>query len=1351
MDFFKVRERSSKKGLIEIYPDFVVTRSKDLMVRGKSFYAIWDEQKGMWSTDEYDVARLVDAELFKYADELRRDRAVDAVISVRDVTSYSTNGWVQFKNYISRIADCGIQLDEKLTFLNTEVKREDYVSKRLGYSLGEGDYSAWDKLVGTLYDEDERRKIEWSIGAIVSGDSRDIQKFLVFYGEAGAGKSTILNVIQKLFDGYYVTFDAKALASNNNEFSTDVFRTNPLVAIQHDGDLSHIEDNTKLNSIVSHEMMTMKEKYKSSYMSRANCFLYMATNRPVKITDSKSGIIRRLIDVKPTGKKIPARQYNSLMKQIDFQLGAIAQHCLDIYQKLGKNYYDKYIPFEMIAKTDVFFNFVEDSFDIFKEQDGIALKQAYAMYKTYCETTLVEWKMPMYKFREELKNYFEEFLDATRIDGSYVRSYYRGFKVSKFTGEQEDKEVEKPFCLVLDKEVSLLDDILADCPAQLANKYEVPKVDWSDCKTVLKDIDTHKLHYVKPPLNHIVIDFDLKDADGNKCADKNLEAASQWPVTYAEFSKGGNGIHLHYIYDGDPLELSRIYDDGIEIKVFNGGATLRRRLSKCNDIPIAHISSGLPLKGGKMVDFEAIKSAKSLRRFIENCLEKKHHGHTKPEVDYIYSELEKAYESGLKYDLTTMRPKVLAFAANSSNKPEYCIKLVNEMKFASEDISSALENYKDDRMVFFDIEVFPNLFLVNWKYAGDDKTCVRMINPSREDIGKLMEMKLVGFNCRRYDNHILYAWYDGRCKTLYDLYILSQRIIGNSENALIGEAYNVSYTDVYDFCSTKQSLKKWEIELGIHHQELGLPWDQPVPEEKWQLVAEYCDNDVIATEAVFNARKADWTARKILADISGLSVNDTTNQHTARIIFGDVKAPQSEFVYTDLSEMFPGYKFENGKSTYRGEVTGEGGYVYAEPGMYWNVALLDVNSMHPSSMENLNLFGPYTKIFSDLKNARVLIKHKQFDEAGKLFNGKLVPYFNDPEALDGLDYALKIAINSVYGLTSASFPNKFKDPRNIDNIVAKRGALFMVDLKHAVQEKGFTVAHIKTDSIKIPNATPEIIEFVKNFGKLYGYVFDHEATYDRMCLVNNAVYIARYDDQGVRNKGGKKANEWTATGTQFLQPYVFKKLFSKEPVEFRDMCETMTVTTALYLDFNEDLPNVKPQEEELSRREYNVAHPDKPKKLNREFAEMSNEELQLDISKGHKYHFVGRAGLFTPVKDGNGGGLLVRENNGKYNSAGGAKGYRWMESEVLSASGHEDWVDRRYYDALANAAVDDISKYGDFEVFQNAPVGAFRDAVAKEDKELDIPTGTVPCGDPKYVTCVDCPHFMDDHAPCDKL
>lgn len=1250
MDFYTIKQKTVKKGVVEIYPDFKVCRSKDLMVRGKVFYAVWDEAKGLWSTDEYDVQRLVDEDLARFKQEL--ENKIEDWVTVKWMSSFSSGSWTAFKNYLTRLSDNAHQLDDKLAFSNTEIKKKDYVSKKLPYPLEKGDYKAYDEIIGTLYDEDERRKLEWAIGSIVSGDSRSIQKFIVLYGEAGAGKSTILNIVQKLFEGYYTTFEAKALTSNSNAFSTEVFKSNPLVAIQHDGDLSKIEDNTKLNSIVSHEEMTMNEKYKASYMARINAFLFMATNRPVKITDAKSGIIRRLIDVKPSGKKIPPKKYQSLMSQIDFELGAIAYHCLEVYRELGKDYYTGYTPFNMIFQTDVFFNFVEDNYDVFREQDGVTLKQAYAMYKQYCDETLVSYKLPMYKFREELKNYFDSYDDVKRIDGKQVRSYYSKFKKSKFIAHDLTQK-EKMNSLVLDQDESLLDYDLENCPAQYTTKDETPKKKWSDICTKLKDINTKKLHYVKPPNNHIVIDFDLKNDKGEKDVAKNLEAASMWPPTYAEFSKGGAGVHLHYIYDGDVNELSRVYEDGIEIKVFTGNSSLRRKLTKCNNIPVAHLNSGLPLKGDKkMINFDSVQTEKGLRTLIQRNLNKEIHPGTKPSIDFIYKILDDAYNSDTVYDVTDLRPKVLVFANNSTNHSDYCVKLVSKMHFKSENESCDISNYKDDTLVFYDVEVFPNLFLVNWKYAGKDKKCVRMINPTPSEMEDLMKMKLVGFNCRRYDNHIIYARYLGYDN--YQLFQLSQRIIEGSKNAMFREAYNISYTDVYDFSSKKQSLKKFEIELGIHHQELGLPWDQPVPEEKWPMVAEYCDNDVIATEATFEARKADWVARQILSMLSGLSVNETTQHHAAKIVFGNDPNPQDKFVYTDLSEMFPGYKYEAGKSTYRDEETGEGGYVYAEPGMYVNVALLDIASMHPTSIEQLNLFGgEYTKNFSDIKRARIAIKHKNRDELATMLDGKLLEFYDlalKPDAeftLDDLAYAMKIVINIVYGLTSAKFPNKFKDPRNVDNIVAKRGALFMIDLKHAVQEKGFTVAHIKTDSIKIPNATQEIIDFVTVFGKKYGYEFEHEATYEKMCLVNDAVYIAKYKD-----------GDWTATGAQFQQPYVFKTLFSKEPIEFKDMCETKTVTTSIYLDFNE---NLKDDE--------------------------------------HNYQFVGKAGLFCPVKPGCGGGVLLREKEGKYYAVGGTKGYRWMESEVIEELGKQEDIDRSYYNNFVNEAVKSISKYGDFEWF----------------------------------------------------
>ena len=1274
MDFYRIVEKPAKNGVVEIFADFTIVRSKDLMVRGKQFYAIWDEEKGLWSTDEYDVQRLMDKELFAHKDEMMR-KNTGLAYQVRSLGSFGSASWLSYRNYIGHLTDSYHILDSKLTFSNTVVKKTDYVSKRLPYPLASGDFSSYDELVGTLYDPEERSKLEWAIGAVMAGEAKNIQKFMVLYGKGGTGKSTVLNILQQLVDGYFAMFEAQALTSTNNQFGTEAFKSNPMVAIQHDSDLSKIADNSKFNSIISHEWMTFNEKYKPSYDARVDAFLFIGTNKPVKISDAKSGLIRRLIDVHPSGRKVPPRRYQTLISQIDFELGAIAQHCLDVYREMGRDYYAGYVPIEMMLQTDAFFNFIEDSYDVFKHQDGATLNQAWEMYKLWSEDARLEYKLTKLRFRDELRNYFDNFDERFMMNGERLRSWYSGFKTDQFKVQIKDEPV---FSLVLDEVESILSIDLADAPAQLAaGKNGIPAKKWDEVDTKLSDIDTHELHYVRPPDNHIVIDFDLKGDDGSKSAGRNLEEANKWPTTYAEYSKSGSGIHLHYIYDGDPNELSRIFAPDIEIKVFTGHSSLRRKLSKCNNIPVAHISSGLPLKEKKVINSEAIQSEKSLRDLIERNLRKEIHPGTKPSMDFIHKILEDAYKSGLTYDVSNLKPKMLAFANNSSNQALYCLKLLQSMKFASDDSSAteAVPNLDafvaDDRIAFYDVEVFPNLFIICWKYIGSSEV-VRMINPTAQQVEEFLKLKLVGFNCRRYDNHIVYAAALGY--TVEQLYQLSQKIISNDRSAGFGNAYNLSYADIFDYSSKKQSLKKFQIELGIRHLELGLPWDEPVDPALWEKVAEYCDNDVLATEAVFEAREDDLVARQILSDLSGLPVNDTTQRHTAKIIFGDDRNPQKSFIYTDLSKgskdypiAFEGYKYDFGKSTYRDEVVGEGGYVYAEPGMYEDVAVLDVASMHPTSIENLNLFGDiYTKNFSALKKARVAIKRKDYDSARKMLGGILEPYLKNEDNAEKLSYALKIVINIVYGLTSAKFDNPFRDKRNKDNIVAKVGALFMIDLKHAVQEQGFQVVHIKTDSIKIPNATKEIIDFVMEFGEKYGYEFEHEATYSKFCLVNDAVYVAR-------TTPGKKPAYWETTGAQFQHPYVRKFLFTKEPIEFADMCETKSVTTALYLDYNED-----------------VSEDDTP---------MALDDTTEAESESKTLQFVGKAGSFCPLVPGAGGGLLLRKKDEKFYAATGTKGYRWMESEMVEELGKEGDIDLSYFRNLVDAAIDNINKYGDFETF----------------------------------------------------
>lgn len=1379
VDFLLVSHRTAKGGTIEVYPTFVIKKSKDLMIRGGDFYAIWLEERGMWSTDEQDALQLIDRELDRYAEEKRDELGKCKILHMWDSRTRMIGDWHRYCQ--SDMRDNYHMLDERLIFANTKTTKTDYASKRLQYPLEKGDITGWDKLMSTLYSPEERHKIEWAIGSIVDGESRKLQKFMVLYGAAGTGKSTVLNIIQQLFDGYYSVFDAKALGSSNASFALEAFKTNPLVAIQHDGDLSRIEDNTRLNSLVSHEIMTVNEKFKSTYSARFQCFLFMGTNKPVKITDAKSGLIRRLIDVTPSGQTLKLREYKSTIKQIGFELGAIAYHCKEVYQE-DPSRYDNYIPLNMLGATNDFYNFVAESYTSFAQEENVTLRTAWEMYKNYCDYAKVSFPYPLKAFKEELKNYFGDYQERyTLDDGTRVRSYYIRFLSDKFDNyyTESSDETGPQYIIEFKEQASVFDKECATCLAQYAaaGGKETPTMKWSEVVSSLSELDTSKLHYVRVPENHIVIDFDLKDEEGNKCFQKNLEAASKWPPTYAEVSKSGQGIHLHYIYAGDPKKLSRVYDDDIEIKVFTGNSSLRRMLTLCNALPIALISSGLPLKGEKMLNFDGIKNERHLRASIKQNLRKEVHPGTKPSIDFIFTILEQAFASNMKYDITDLRNAVLAFAANSTNHAEYCVKKVGQMKFKSEEDLDGVEN-DDDPLIFYDIEVFPNLLLVNYKVEGEGKPVVRMINPSSQDIEGLTRYKLVGFNCRRYDNHILYGRWIEHFNNA-QIYDLSQRIIVSKDrSAFFGNAYNLSYTDVYDFSSKKQSLKKWEIELGIHHKELGLPWDQPVPEDRWLEVAEYCDNDVLATEAVFNARKADFTARKILADVASMTVNDTTNTLTTRIIFGNNRKPQDQFNYRDMGDIsqidhgidgfdeftvfdkhgrpiFPGYKYEFGVSTYRNEESftedeidklaakkgtpknqrdevGEGGYVYTEPGMYTDVALLDISSMHPSSIIAEQLFGEtYTKRFQDIRDARIAIKHGDFESAKKMLDGKLAKYLDDPAMADDLAGALKIAINSVYGLTAAKFENAFRDPRNKDNIVAKRGALFMINLKYEVQKRGFIVAHIKTDSIKIPNATPEIIQFVKDYGALYGYSFEHEATYDRMCLVNKAVYIAKYatvekcenlygaeyvhSEKDIVKDCKKKGGTWTATGKQFQVSYVFKKLFSHEPIEFDDMCETMSVTTSLYLDMNEGLADVEPYEKELNTlikrrkkllKESEEADKDQKRRIEDELdiLDAHTDELEDAILNGHDYRFVGRVGQFTPVKPGFGAGVLLREAIDKttgarsFAAATGSKGHRWLESETIRDM-DISVIDRSYYDNQVNAAIEDISTFGDFEWF----------------------------------------------------
>ncbi len=1245
MDFIRVGVKENKDGTREFYPALLAQESQDLVIRGGSFVAIWDEDKNLYSRRLSHVPKIIDRAFRKMCGDELRDGDI-----VKKVVNFDNQIYNRLMSLIRSIGDMGPELDQRLIFADQDPTKADAATFKMPYSMSETPCPTWDEIMETLYEPEQRAKIEWAIGSILSGEAAtDIQKFYVFFGPPGSGKSTVMNIIEWLFEGHTAAFSAYDMGKADAQFSLEPFKNNPLVAIDQDGDLSRLELNKNLNSVVSHDKILINSKGKSLYEIIPRSTLFVGSNDPVKISNRKSGLFRRVVDIQPSGRTFEEVKYHKLMDQVKFELGAIAYRCLSVYQDHGATYLSSYRSMDMMYRTNDIFNFVEDHRLVLAQ--GLSLKQAHKMYVEWCESSDTRNIYKRFQFRDLLKDYFKEFHEEHMIDGVRHRSYFEGLReLEKFSWQGLAPKPPKSW-LELGIMPSIIDELMTDMPAQEASVSGTPKKAWENVETTLKDIDTAVEHYLKVPTQHIVIDFDLKDEDGVKSLERNLEAASRWPPTYVEVSRGGAGLHLHYDYDGDVSRLSNAAEDGsYEVKTLLGGASLRRRLTLCNDIAVAPISSGLPMKEEKVLPKEFAFSEKTLRTQIVNALNKGVHLHTKSNMDFIEMVLDEAHKSGQSYDVSDMWDDIFGFAMTSSNQKSICIEIAMRLKLKSEeDVPPAGDaTFDESPIAYFDCEVFKNLFMIGYMYDRDDAEVVVLINPTPEEVENVFQLRLLGWNNRGYDNHIMWARTLGADNEA--LYALSQRIIvENDRRATYGAAYNAAYGDLYDMASNAnmKSLKKWEIDLGLPHLENDHPWDEPVPDEKILELVEYLKNDVRSTRAVAKAIDADVRARMILAEISGLAVCNTNRQHTEKLIFGGAsKDGHADLVYTDLREEFPGYEFDQfksgkEKSTYRGESIGEGGLVRAKPGMYERVVLLDVASMHPASIIWLNMFGKYTDKFKELLDVRLAIKRGDYETVRSSFEGRLGPYLGDETSAKALSDALKIVINSVYGLTAATFPNTFKDPNNKDNIAAKRGALFMVDLMKACEEWGYEWVHIKTDSIKIAvpawQSIDEIVQKISDFGKSYGYDFEHEATYDRFCLVNDAVYVAREGDK------------WSFTGKQFLHPVVNKTLFTKEEILPSDYVEVKQVNKgAMYL-VSEDTGNEQ---------------------------------------------FVGRFGAFVPVM---GGRTLLRIDKDARGAVNGSKGYLWEIDEY--AFGEKMEVDYSYFQELIDEGRATIEKFGDYAQF----------------------------------------------------
>lgn len=1292
-DFLGQPDVENKRGVMVVKPTFKPSRRiKDLVVRGGKFVAAYDEESKLFVRDQMYICELID----DITDEYCKEKFNGMPYKALHVTDPSTKLFDDFEKMCKMLRSLGPDLDRHVIFANDKVRKEDGASFVLPYAIEDIPTPNYDYVMDIWYSPLERQKIEWAIGAVISGESRtkQVDHFIVMYGKPKTGKGSVISIIQSLFSdgqGNSYTEEMKlASLASGSQFAMQSLRNNPLIAIDSDADLSkkHAKAINILNTITSHEKVRMELKGRDDYEMQCESFIFAATNYEVEISGEMSGLNRRLIDVYPTGTIVKKDEYNRRLDAIrNFELGGIAYKCLHLYLN-NKRLYDGYTPNTMREKTDWFNDFIHDYEDDLASPNGIYIGQVYSLYKKWCEDKGFKYICNQKELENQLDPYFETHRAKGPSDenGKRANGYFKGFRYPSLTNYVDDTK-DVPWLDLKDhgKEQSSLDRYCQDCPAQYGDDH--PLRSWENCTDVLSNLIPRKIHWVKVPENLVVIDFDIKDENGDKSFKLNKEKVIEqcWPETYAEVSKSGNGIHLHYIYNGDVSELARKYSDDVEIKVYTGKSSLRRKLSLWNLLDISTLSEGqLPKREKKVkqdtVDVKKLQSEKSLRTLIIRHLNKEIVDSTSQSISLIKDILDKAYESGMTYDVRDMRNDIFEFASRSTNQAQKCMKIVREMKFASADAkeepkateTEVLEDEEDRRPItFFDFEVTPNKNLLCYKHLGPDKPCVELWNPSPREIQEIFDnCRMVGHNCRGYDNHIAYAIMLG--ETPKEIFARSNRLCSKDKNisneAKFMQAYGLSHVDTLEMGGMAgerfTSLKEWEVNLDINHSEFEIGFDKELNAEECKLLAEYCCNDVRATEAVFLALHAEYQSKKILATIATslgcpARVNDRTNSLTEKIILRGAKIdPKRDFNWRDLSKpcddkpYFEGYVFNNGVSSYMDvPEIGEGGYVYSNPGMHYNVVCYDVAGMHPSSIIAENLFGEYTKNFKELVDIRVALKHKEIDKVKGMMNGALTPFLTDAASAKQLSSALKIAINSVYGMTWQKV-SPFYDPKNIDNIVAKRGALFMIRLRNKLQNMGVTIVHCKTDSIKVENPTPEIEELIFAEGKKYGYTFEIEHKFEKLCLTDKASYVAKLSDDDPEHPG-----EWDFKAEPYIEPYIYKPLFKKEELLVEDLALKKTVQGA---------------------------------------------KMYIEYDSGDR-KFVGRCGKFVPVLEGGGKLISVRpdakKGGEKESAVTGTKGYKWEEASTIIDACSGNLIDMSYYYAAQAKVIDTINQYGNYYEF----------------------------------------------------
>ena len=425
MDFCRITAKTIKSNNREVdmmaKPTLHFSYIRDLVCKGGTMYAFWTGKN--WSTSRDDLVATIDRQILDKKKELEA-KYPDKTIGVALMNDNDTKLLAEFDKYTRLMEQSNVIFNNRILFSEDVPEQDDYSTNQLNYTPSHGETKAFDELLGVLYEEKELEKILWFIGALLTNNMKNIQKFMYLYGGKGSGKGTVIKIIKMLFSGYYASIDLRTL-TGNSEFATSQVKEIPLL-IDDDSDISRIQNDTTLLKLTGHEPLTVNVKFKDTYETTFNGLLVTASNQRFKVRNIDSGITRRAVVVEPTSDTVKGEVYFDLMGRIPFELPHIAQKAIDVFNEKGAYYYEDYVDVAMAEATDYIFSFVRDN--AVQMGDTVTLKRVSELFKVYLDDLGYDTKGYKRKIKSEMQRYYRNFYSKTRIGDEQVKNVFVGIR-----------------------------------------------------------------------------------------------------------------------------------------------------------------------------------------------------------------------------------------------------------------------------------------------------------------------------------------------------------------------------------------------------------------------------------------------------------------------------------------------------------------------------------------------------------------------------------------------------------------------------------------------------------------------------------------------------------------------------------------------------------------------------------------------------------------------------------------------------------------------------------------------------------------------------------------------------------